>query len=286
MDSKDYTSQIQSRALRILRIFQNICDKHGLLYYAIGGTCIGAVRHHGFIPWDDDIDVAMPYPDYRKLIDVCKAELPKPYSIIGPKNCKHYTMIYMKIQDESTCFVEKTVKDYKDRYCGIYIDVFPLFGLPEDEQKREKIRDRNEQLKRLNIRLRFPFSNEDSIQGRLFWLLHAPSKMVHNYSYYTDLQEAELSRYPFDCSDKIFFPWRIKPEKNKRAPYKDVFFYEDFESGVDLQFEDGVIKVPVGYHRYLTMDFGDYMQLPPKDKQVCTHPSAIIDLERSYKDYI
>ena len=78
----------------------------------------------------------------------------------------------------------------------------------------------------------------------------------------------------------------MKPEKNTRALYKDVFFYDDFKSSVELPFEDGMIKVPVGYQRYLKMDFGDYMVLPPKEKQISVHPSAIIDFEKSFREYI
>ena len=286
MNSKVGTRDIQLKALEILKEFQKICKKHDLLYYAIGGTCIGAIRHGGFIPWDDDIDVAMPYDDYCRFMEVCKSELKKPYSIIGPHNCVHYTMIYSKLQDESTCFVEQTVKKYKDRYCGVYIDIFPIFGLPKSDNKRKQLVNKNERIKRLNIRRRFPISDETNIKGRLYWLLNCPQKLFLKFDYYTKEQENLFAVYKFNYSEKVIFPWRMKPGKDKRGCYKDIFYYEDFKCALQVKFEDGLINVPIGYKRYLTMDFGDYMKLPPKEKQVVMHPSAIIDLNKSFKEYL
>lgn len=286
MDRNDYTLEIQSRALRILRVFQDICEKNDLLYYAIGGTCIGAVRHQGFIPWDDDIDVAMPYNDYCRLREICNKELPEPYSVIGPDNCRHYTMLYFKIQDESTCYVENHDKNYKDRYCGVSMDVFPIFGLPSDENDVQQLRDINEVLKRKNIKRRFPFSEENGLLGRVYWLIRVPFKIIRPYNYYSKMQEEVLGKNSFAESEKVFFPWRRKPEKNLKATYKDIFYYEDFKEAKKAVFEDGYINIPIGYDRYLRMDFGDYMKLPPKEKQVGNHPTALIDLSKSYKEYI
>ena len=190
------------------------------------------------------------------------------------------------MQDESTCFVEQTVKKYEDRYCGVYIDIFPIFGLPQLDKQRNKLRNRNENIKRLNIRRRFPLSDERSFSGKIFWLINSPKKLFVKFDYYTQLQERILSAFPLNQSDMIFFPWRMKPEKDKRGCYKDIFYYDDFKSAVKVEFEDGYINVPVGYERYLRMDFGDYMKLPPKEKQVAMHPSALIDLNKSYKEFI
>ncbi len=286
MDRNDYTPEIQSRAFRILRVFQEICEKNDLLYYAIGGTCIGAVRHQGFIPWDDDIDVAMPYNDYCRFREICKKELPEPYSVIGPDNCKHYTMLYFKIHDGSTCYVESHDKNYKDRYCGVSMDVFPIFGLPSDENDIQRLRDINEVLKRKNIKRRFPLSEESGLPGRIYWLIRFPFKLFRPYNYYSQKQEETLGKNSFSESDKVFFPWRRKPEKNLKASYKDIFYYEDFKEAKKVVFEDGYINIPIGFDRYLKMDFGDYMKLPAKEKQVGNHPTALIDLSKSYKEYI
>jgi lipopolysaccharide cholinephosphotransferase len=92
MNTEDKLSyEIQSAILDVFKEFRRICENNHLVYFAIGGTCIGAVRHKGFIPWDDDLDVAMPYPDYKKIIEVCKTQLRPSYSIFGPHTCKHYS---------------------------------------------------------------------------------------------------------------------------------------------------------------------------------------------------
>ncbi|MBQ3625833.1 MAG: LicD family protein, partial [Synergistaceae bacterium] len=97
-----------------------------------------------------------------------------------------------------------------------------------------------------------------------------------------------FSKYLFDenKSDKIIFPWRLPPNE-KLYTYKQIFYYEDFKSTIEVPFEDTTMRVPVGYDRYLTMDFGDYMTLPPEDKRRSLHieTAKIIDFERSYKYY-
>ena len=97
------TRRIQLKELEILKVFQDICRRHGLRYFAIGGTCLGAVRHKGFIPWDDDIDVAMPYEDYLEFQRIAETDLPESYGILNPHTTKHCRFdYYIKLHDKTT----------------------------------------------------------------------------------------------------------------------------------------------------------------------------------------
>ena len=97
------TRRIQLKELEILKVFQDICRRHGLRYFAIGGTCLGAVRHKGFIPWDDDIDVAMPYEDYLEFQRIAETDLPDNYGILSPHTSKHCLFdYYTKLHDKTT----------------------------------------------------------------------------------------------------------------------------------------------------------------------------------------
>ena len=104
------------------------CQTHGLTYYIWAGTMIGAVRHHGFIPWDDDIDIAMPREDYDRLIAHCREWLPEPLEMICAEDDSSYPLPFAKIQDASTTLIERKHMDYVG---GIYIDVFPIDGVPK-----------------------------------------------------------------------------------------------------------------------------------------------------------
>ena len=286
--NNELVRKIQLKELEILKVFQDICKRHGLRYFAIGGTCLGAVRHKGFIPWDDDVDVAMPYEDYAKFLELANSELPENYGILDPINSRHCAFFsYFKIHDIKTAFIENAALKYEDRYAGIFIDVFPVHGLPENERERKQILFCSSVIKKFNHKLRFNFNDVSSFNGFILWVLCSPLKLFLPFNYFALKHPNMMSRYTFGCSDKILFPWRgNKP--NSEGWYKNIFCYEDFKDTLELPFEDTTISVPSGYDRYLTMDFGDYMTLPPEEKRI-NHAEfsggGIVDFERSYKYY-
>lgn len=277
-DCQSTIKDIQNEILDVYKVYKELCGKHNLKYYAIGGTCIGAVRHKGFIPWDDDLDVVMPYEDYKRFIEIAERELQKPYTIIGPIKCKHYNQNYIKVHNENTTFIEEHTKEYPDRYSGVYIDIFPMYGLPKNEKKRYLLQLIRENLQRCNLLVRFPCEFFNTTTKKIIWYLFTPIRYMVSYSYFSVCEENILKKNSFYESDKILFPWRKR--------YRNFFFLEDFIEGIEVPFEDTVMSIPSGYDRYLKMDFGDYMTLPPEDKRRGGHPAAILDLHKSYKEYV
>lgn len=268
---------IQQKILKVYKCFKNICDKYHLRYFAIGGTCIGAIRHHGFIPWDDDLDVAMPLTDYIYFFQVAEKELlGSPYNVIGPKTSRHYSGIYNKLQDKSTTDIENEVKQFPDRYTGVFIDIFPITGSPQGEQERNTFIRLITNYQRINLRLRFPYYQYQTLKWRLPWLAVQPIKLFKSYDFYTDKQFELLKQYRYGESAYICFPWRIR----QRA----FFHFEDFQKPMSVEFENTTISVPNGYDQYLKKDFGDYMKLPPKDRRIGGHP-AFVDLNRPFSYY-
>lgn len=283
----DEIKETQRYVLEIFKEFHRVCKENKLRYFAIGGTCIGAVRHKGFIPWDDDIDIAMPAEDYHRFISYYSKQLKKPFSVYLPSDAKHYTMSFAKIQNTETTFVECTVDDYPDRYIGVNLDLFPVYGLPSDEHAIDRIVRRNEFLRKVNIKRRLPFHECQSLGGRLLWLVLSPLRLFP-FHFITDIQDKMLSKYSFETSDKIYFSWRLVPNEapGTTYTYKNIFYYDDFKATVTFPFEDTEIDIPQGFDRYLTMDFGEYMKLPPVEAQVGGHPKAIIDFDKSYTYYV
>ena len=119
--------ELQQRILNILLEFDKVCARHGLRYCICGGTMIGAVRHKGFIPWDDDLDVSMPRPDYERLIAHAKEWLPEPLEFVCAENDPLYPLPFGKIQDASTTLIERRHLYYLG---GCYIDIFPFDAYP------------------------------------------------------------------------------------------------------------------------------------------------------------
>lgn len=274
--------EIQKKEKEILASFQTICKKYGLGYFAIGGTCIGAVRHKGFIPWDDDIDVAMPYEDYRKFLKVAEKELPDNLKIISDKNCRHFLANFFKIHDISTTFIEAGNEAFTDRYCGIFVDVFPVFYLPDNVFLRNMLLYFIEFTNKLSIHARYPDSYFSSRVSKMMHKVLKPVVFGKTFNYYSILQEKILSKYDHKECRYLVFPWRGRPKKGLDFTYKEVFFAADFAETIDVSFDEVTISIPVGYDRYLKMDFGNYMELPPEEKRVGVHANSIVSTKISY----
>lgn len=278
--------KIQLKELEILKVFQDICRRHNLRYFAVGGTCLGAVRHKGFIPWDDDIDVGMPYEDYVQFLEIAKTELPENYGLLTYMNCKHGGFNFCKLHDKNTAFLSPYQKPYHDIYTGMFIDIFPWHGSPKSRTTEKFLSIlRDNVLKKLNRKIRCPLAWSKSF-GKVSWFLLWPMRLFLPHYFFSVLQEKIMSKYPFGCSDRVTFP-----ESNHRSKYgcnPAIFPYSFFDGTVELPFEDTTIAVPRDYKGYLAMDFGDdYMQLPPEEKRFSHHgENAIIDFERPCAYYM
>lgn len=272
---------IQKAILDVFLAFKKICDDNNLRYYAIGGTCLGAVRHGGFIPWDDDLDVVMPYADYvrfQQIVHDCDGK----YQIVSPDTCLHYSENYSKLQNIETTFIEERYSAFEDRFTGIYIDIFPVFGAPKNAFLRHLHIRKVLLLKIFNIVRRFPFS---FLQGKKKALKLMPFLTLLRFNFFSSLQTKLLAKYPFGCSNLVFFGWRDAPGRKNKKTYKNLFDYVDFASGVEMPFEDTTIMIPIGYKNYLEKDFGDYMVMPAEEQRVSKHPTIIIDLNKSFNFY-
>ena len=284
--SDTVTQEIQAVVLAIFKEFQRICDLHNLRYFAIGGTCIGAVRHRGFIPWDDDIDVAMPFEDYKRFTEIAKDELQLPYSVVDPYERRYYTHTIIRIQNENTASIDKKDQLYPDVYTGVFLDVMPIFGMPKGEKVQRKASHACDRWVITNAKIRLPYPKQLPLRSKVLWILLLPLKLTRPFDYFLKKIETTLGEFPFDNSDKVIFGWRKRPRKWMPGyTYQNVFFYDDFKDHLTVPFEDTTMRIPVGYDRYLTMDFGDYMKLPPKEKQISKHDFAVLDLNKSYKEY-
>lgn len=268
---------IQKKILEIFKAISKICENNDLRYYAIGGTCLGAVRHKGFIPWDDDLDIAMPLQDFLKFKKIAETQLPSHLKIMDCNQAIHFNSIFMKVHDETTAFIEDFFMQYRDCYFGIYVDIMPLTGIPEEGPNLQRFLHVKKMYGRLNNLRRFPLSERKTIKSKLIWLLFSPLRIVFPFNYFTQKWYDFIASFDFDTSNYTGYVW------SENLP-KLIFDKKAFEDYVYLDFEDTKIRCPQGWDEYLTIQFGDYMQLPTQEEQVCKHP-AIIDLHQSYREY-
>ena len=250
--------------LNILIYFTEVCEENNLRYYLGGGTLLGAVRHKGFIPWDDDIDVMMPRSDFQKLLSLSINN--ENYNIIKPGTAGYYYN-FAKLVDTRTILEEKGIKRIDG--LGVYIDIFPLDGMPETPDARKK---RFKELNSIRKRINNTCLLKPKFHRNPFAYLNACR--IYNSNKNIDLSSLQKKyldsalKNSFDDSEFVF-------AAGGAYGARDIFPGKWFEKEIELQFENLSVKAFNGYDFYLTQLYGDYMTLPPEDKRVTPHHSIV-----------
>ena len=274
-------TEVQKVILDIFKVTADICERHQIPYFAIGGTCLGAVRHKGFIPWDDDLDIAIPIQFFDKFWEAAEKELQPPYQTYTCNNVRTYDKIFGKIHNAETAYIEKKEIGYYNAYKGIFVDIMPMSAMPDTPEDREVFYTKVLNYKRLNYWRRFPFKVVKSKRKKtkLKWLLMRAAGPYIKVNYYSEKWLDLLRSKPFGSTSVTGYTW----SKNIR---RYTFPAELFDEIIELPFEDTTIRCPARYDEYLTLQFGeDYMELPPEEKR-SSHHTEVVDTNNSYKKYI
>lgn len=277
MESSNELKALQEKSLEILEVFQGFCQKHELLFYFCGGCCIGTLRHGGFIPWDDDIDVFMPRPDYEKLAQLWPKEMAgTPYVYCRSNENQFLRSLLAAISDENTTFIKERQADL-DISHGVRLEILPLDGCPSSWIRR-KIQIFWGLTYQIYMNQEAPTSKGKALElaGKAMLALVPGWKRRYRVAKFA---EKQMSKYSFHTCEKT-------TELCARYQYmRNEYPHSAFESAVYRSFEGRQMPIPVGYDDYLRMAFGDYMKLPPVEAQTPKHEAVLIDLEHSYRQY-
>ncbi|MDT2633450.1 LicD family protein [Enterococcus dongliensis] len=262
--------EIKEVALNMLIYVDDICQKNHLRYSIYYGTLLGAVRHQGFIPWDDDIDIVLPRPDYEKLLEILRDD--PNYILASSLNKTSYRYTYSKLFDPKTKLVSKQILGYEDKEAGVFIDIFPLDGVPSSREEQKKYADELN-LYKLGFIYTLGFLYARSylhirtiIKLLVKYPMHRKYKKKGNYEYWRNLYEESSLRYPFEKSD---FCGHLEFLNHDKTIYPTDWFSKDnFER---INFEGHKISAIKNTDLFLTKYYGDYMTLPPKEEQVSNH---------------
>lgn len=251
--------------LEILSYFADFCDKNGLKYYLAYGTLLGAVRHKGFIPWDDDIDICMPMSDYEQAIKLFNSVSHQSnYELIPPTDpiARHP---YVKIIDKRTVKFETPVS-YKHGHLGVDIDIFYMDGEPEDEEEFKVWCSKFTQTVRkyTNKVLKIWHSSPKTTLKVMLLKLQSP----HSRDYYFEKSQALHKPYSYENSKYVGYVCGAFQDN-----FRNRFEKEWFSESVKLEFEGRLFNAPIDYHKVLTTLYGDYMTPPPAAAQITHHSS-------------
>lgn len=272
--NEKYT-EVKKIELEILGEFMRVCDELNLRWYAGYGTALGAIRHKGFIPWDDDVDIVMPREDYEIFCEKAQELLPENYFVQTLKSEKEYYLPYAKLRRSDTTFWEKGTL-YDEINHGIYVDIFPMDGYPTNFLA-EKIF----MLKRIVYNnFLYQSGNCKELNGyrRALVLLYKifRGKLTRKEAAYK--KEKLVKKTSYDKSELV--SCMVEDFPKAEAVLEDVY-----GEGREVEFENIRIRVPAKCEVYLEKLYGDYMQFPPEEQRVPIHTCVLIDAKKSYLEY-
>ena len=267
--------------LEILDEIDRVCSKNDIKYFAFAGTLLGAVRHKGFIPWDDDIDLLMLRKDYDKFIRRCETDLSSDYALQTTLNEEGYYKYQARVRKNgTTCFTSTEINKIKKGInipynCGVFISIFPLDTVPDSRIKRV-IQRRSASIRNRILR---SYMNNTSSNIKTC-ITRTYCKIAGHKNIYKRLSNS-FSKYSKKTGEFVHFPVLYS-----FAPITS-YYSADFSNVTYLPFEDRMIPCPAGYSRCLSRPFGnDYMTPPPIAERGNHSHGQYINLKKGYKDIL
>lgn len=273
---------LQDKMLSIFKCFAKICKENNLRYCLAGGSCLGTLRHQGFIPWDDDLDVYMPRDDYERLWNLMNGKtIEGHYLLCRTSEDKNYHHRVMQLVDVNTTFIHSRCKD-EDIEHGIYIDIIPLDACPDGKFQRFLQICNAVIFSICNIQCK-PEYNGGKMTALmtlgtniLLSLIRSPKARYRVWK----AAERRMTRYRWENCSHVKCITSTLHELLTPFP-KEYFCFGDRRA----LFEDTEAIIPKNAEAYCKKMYGDYMALPPEEKRIVKHRTEYIDLENNYKKY-
>lgn len=266
--------------LEMVKLFIGICKKLNLKYVASGGTLIGAVRHNGFIPWDDDIDIMMPRGDYERFLECGQELLPSGFFLQSNKTEKNYPNGHAQIRNSNTtCLTAMSYRDLKlNKNCGIFIDIFPYDEVPDNKKARDKQAKKVKFLRKM-CQLKIYKESVNPIKAIL------KSIIANTYFAFHSLEKTidKINLISKSCKGNTNTVSLIS-----FAPLFDGNVWEKswFEKTILHDFEDIKIAIPEQYDEVLKTEFGNYMQIPENIEGGNCHGQCYFNVDVPYTRFV
>lgn len=273
MMSDKSVREVQEKILETMKFIDYICRENNIEYFIMGGTALGAIRHGGFIPWDDDLDIFMTPNNYKKFQSIFNSIDSDRFVLQEWKIVENY-LEYAKVRMNGTTFIEEAFKEKKNMHHGIYVDIMMLHKCPNKPLIQKVIyftskyvtlvalSQRNWKPKNIKQKLALKllkFLPNKFLSNSCYKLIYKYNKLKENYSYCYFITKAKFSQ--------------------------GIFSAKMFDKPVDVRFEDTIFMGPSDIKKYLKFRYGDYMKLPSKEEQREAVHAEIYNTEIGYKEY-
>lgn len=264
--SEEQIKKVQQIEMKNFQVLSEVCNKLGIKFFAYGGTLIGAVRHRGFVPWDDDFDVGMLREDYIKFVTLAGDYLPDEYVLQTPYNTHRTPYSYSKLRLKGTQYIEYGYHKLNIDF-GIYIDIYPIDNLPDDDKLYLRQFRRYQCFSKIYAWRQCPYLSSEERTLKV-----CCKKVIKKCVSFA--LKIFPQRYLVKKLDKIATAYNTQPTKrsgNYNFPKPVNVFYGvvPFEKG---EFEGTEILLPGGWNEHLTSRYGDYMTLPPEEERLGHKP--------------
>lgn len=266
---------MRERQLELLKFFISVCEQLELKWFCVCGTALGAVKYGGYIPWDDDIDVALPREDYDKFVEKASALLPEHIFVQNYQTDSAFPHVFSKLRNSNTTQLEASVQHLMMNH-GIYIDIFPLDGYPSSK----------------HTKIGFELQNKILSWKQFCFVKHSPNRRIrirnflfrlmgyHKKTAQVIMQKEKLYKR-FSLAQSVY--WCNYGNWQKQLEYAH---YTQYGNGTNAMFESIPVVIPENFDAYLTQKYGDWRSDPPVEKRKTHHNIVICDAERSYAEYI
>ncbi|MBQ9316931.1 MAG: LicD family protein [Atopobiaceae bacterium] len=256
--------------LEMLRVLDRICSKYGISYQLFAGTALGAVRHGGFIPWDDDLDVVMLRDEYNRFLKVAPEEVGEPY-YVQAEFSDHWPCAFSKLRKNGTACIERYIPKDSQTHQGVYIDIFPCDNLSSNGLMRGLQFVASKLLIAQALDKRGYITNNYLKKIAMIGARYLP----RGFLYHIVIDSRDSS----SCLVHTFLG-------ASRSYRKAIYPRQWFENSVDISFEGSLYPVSLNYHELLTKLYGSYMKMPSKECVAIKTHAELVDLEHSYEHYV